>query len=92
MPFLDDDRVHLFIIVLLIPLQFFIWNYIHAFQPDVEPMLRPSIYFKSNPFYLFDYLKNGTTRILRHAINSISLAKVSLTKIMELISLFPYFP
>ena len=76
MPFLDDDRVHLFIIVLLIPLQFFIWNYIHAFQADTESISRPSIYFKSNPFYLFDYLKNGTERVFRKTLGYLSFAKV----------------
>ncbi|VDM32189.1 unnamed protein product [Hydatigera taeniaeformis] len=76
MPLLDDDRVHLFIILLLIPLQFIVWNYIHASQVDTEPIFKPSIYFKSNPFFLFNYLKNATVKIYQKGIAGILSLKL----------------
>ncbi|EUB57875.1 hypothetical protein EGR_07237 [Echinococcus granulosus] len=76
MPLLDDDRVHLFIILLLIPLQFLVWNYIHASQDDTDLIFRPSIYFKSNPFFVFNYLKNATAKIYRRGVAGISSLKL----------------
>lgn len=68
--------MHLFIILLLIPLQFFVWNYIHASQVDTESVFRPNIYFKSNPFFLFNYLKNATVKIYRKGVANIFSLKV----------------
>ncbi|KAM7538687.1 hypothetical protein Aperf_G00000049757 [Anoplocephala perfoliata] len=69
MPLLDDDRFHLFIILLLIPVQIVIWNYIHAPKTDIEPVFKPSVYFKSNPLYVFDFAKNITKKLYHKAIN-----------------------
>ncbi|KAL5964313.1 hypothetical protein TSMEX_007950 [Taenia solium] len=76
MPLLDDDRVHLFIILLLIPLQFLVWNYIHSSQTETESIFGPSIYFKSNPFFVFGYLKNATVKIYRRGVANIMSLKL----------------
>lgn len=69
MPLLDDDRVHLFIILILIPLQFFVWNYIHSTQADVEPFFKPNIYFKSNLLHIFGYARKMTVELYHKTIN-----------------------
>lgn len=79
MPLLDDDRLHLFIILLLIPLQFVVWNYIYAVQTDADTTFKPSIFFKSNPSYIFDFAKNATKKLYHKAVNRLYSVDVSLS-------------